>query len=100
MRRIRSGETGSLKVKVSAGGATGSTAPSAGAALTSAAWARAGVAGATTDNAARIAATYASTLAPRATTYIFGTSLSPGAGEGYSPGDFPAAGISIQRWTP
>src|SRR5262245_16658168 len=83
MRRIRSGETGSLKVRVSAGGAAGSTAPSAGAALTSEAWARAGDAGAATiDSVASNAATYASTLAPRATTYIFGTSLSPGAGEG------------------
>jgi hypothetical protein len=81
MRRIRSGATGSLKIKVSAGGTTATTPPSAGVDLTSAAWARAGGADATTpSSAATSAAMHASERPAGATSYLFGSSFNPGAG--------------------
>ena len=96
--RITSGATGSLNVKVSAAGASGTTAPSAGVALTSEACARACDASATTiSSAVKKAATQARPRRLISTTYIFGNSLSAGAGSGKSPAEFPAAGISIQR---
>ena len=97
MRRITSGETGSLNVKLSAGGATGTTAPSAGDALTSEACAHASPACASAINNPMKPAT---TLLPRLVMpagYIFGSSFKAGAGSGYSLAGLPAAGISIQR---
>ena len=97
MRRITSGETGSLNVKLSAGGATGTTAPSAGDALTSEACAHASPACASAINNPMKQAT---TLLPRPVmpaVYIFGSSFKAGAGSGYSLAGLPAAGISIQR---
>ena len=82
IRRITSGETGSLNVKVIAAGAPGSTAPSAGAAFTSEACAHASPACASAISNAMMPAT---TLVPRLVMpagYIFGSSFSAGAGSG------------------
>jgi hypothetical protein len=101
MRRITNGETGSLNVKLSACGATGTTAPSAGDAFTSEACAHASPACASAiTNAINNAMKQATTLLPRPVMpagYIFGSSFKAGAGSGYSLAGLPAAGISIQR---
>ena len=81
--RIASGEIGSLKVKTSAAGGSGITAPSAGTAFTSEACAQAVDAGAiplssAIQNATRRAAPRAVICAD----YFFGKSFSAGAGSG------------------
>ena len=100
MRRITSGETGSLNVKLSTAGATGTTAPSAGDAFTSEACAYASLASASAINNAMKQATAALPRLVMPADYIFGSSFKAGAGSGYSLAGLPAAGISIQRWTP
>jgi len=77
--RSARGDTGSLNVRVSRGGAAGMTAPSAGSLETSVACARAGAASTTcTATATRIAAMARTRIAAPA--YFFGRSLTPGAG--------------------
>ncbi len=73
MRRITSGETGSLKRKVSAAGGTGTTVPSAGSDATSDACASACVA---------VASAISAPSRTRRTCYCFGNSFSAGAGSG------------------